>query len=98
LLSSVGYQLVAACGGWHRAGVTDVDEQLRAALTNARYPRSSTYSPRWLIDNLMGPHPLWLAESLTQVMPIHADMRVLDLGCGTALTSIFLAREFGAQV
>lgn len=46
----------------------------------------------------MGPHPLWLAESLTQVMPIHADMRVLDLGCGSALTSIFLAREFGAQV
>jgi cyclopropane fatty-acyl-phospholipid synthase-like methyltransferase len=25
-------------------------------------------------------------------------MQVLDLGCGTALTSIFLAREFGVQV
>ena len=25
-------------------------------------------------------------------------MRVLDLGCGTAMTSIFLAKEFGAQV
>jgi len=85
VLSSVGYQLVAACSGCG-GGVADVDEQVRAALTNARYPRSSTYEPRWLIDNLMGPHPLWLAESLTQVMPIHADMRVLDLGCGSALS------------
>lgn len=78
--------------------MADRNAQLRAALTNARYPRSSTYDPRWLIDNLMGPHPLWLAESLTQAMPIEADMRVLDLGCGSALTSIFLAREFGAHV
>lgn len=78
--------------------VSEIDERLRRALTVERYPRSAAYDPRWVIDNLMGPHPLWQAESLTQVMPLRAGMRVLDLGCGTALTSIFLAREFGVHV
>lgn len=78
--------------------MADVDERLRQALTVERYPRSAAYEPRWIIDNLMGPHPLWLAESLTQVMPLRAGTRVLDLGCGSALTSIFLAREFDLEV
>lgn len=36
----------------------------------------------------------WLAES----MQLKPGMRVLDLGCGRALSSIFLHREFGVQV
>jgi SAM-dependent methyltransferase len=31
-------------------------------------------------------------------MRFEAGMRVLDLGCGTALSSIFLAKEFGVEV
>ena len=31
-------------------------------------------------------------------VPLKAGMRVLDLGCGNGLTSIFLAKEYGAQV
>jgi cyclopropane fatty-acyl-phospholipid synthase-like methyltransferase len=46
----------------------------------------------------MGPNPIWLAEALAEVMPLRPGMRVLDMGCGTALTSIFLAREFDVQV
>ena len=46
----------------------------------------------------MGPHPLWLAESLTQLQVPATGARVLDLGCGKALTSMFLAHEFGFQV
>lgn len=45
-----------------------------------------------------GPNPLWLAEGLSEVMPFPAGMRVLDLGCGKAASSIFLAKEFGATV
>lgn len=46
----------------------------------------------------MGPNPVWQAEALTEVMALDAGMRVLDMGCGTALTSIFLAKEFGVEV
>ncbi|MEU4194176.1 methyltransferase domain-containing protein [Kribbella sp. NPDC026611] len=74
------------------------DDELATLLKNDRYPRSSKYSARWLVDNVMGPHPLWQAEALTDVMRLEPGMRVLDLGCGTALTSIFLAKEFGVEV
>jgi cyclopropane fatty-acyl-phospholipid synthase-like methyltransferase len=67
-------------------------------LHNPRYPRSNNYDPQWILDNQMGPNALWLIEALTEVIQIKPCMRVLDLGCGTALTSIFLAKEFGAQV
>lgn len=74
------------------------DDLLREALTIDRYPRSNTYDQHWVVDNLMGPHPLWSAESLMQVLTLRPGMRVLDLGCGTALTSIFLAREYDVEV
>jgi cyclopropane fatty-acyl-phospholipid synthase-like methyltransferase len=51
-----------------------------------------------MIDNVMGPNPLWLTEWLCEKLTLTPAMRVLDLGCGKALTSIFLAREFGVLV
>lgn len=67
-------------------------------LNHERYVRSNGYDPEWVIANLMGPHPLWLMEALAEKMAIAPGMRVLDLGCGTALTSVFVAKEFGAEV
>jgi cyclopropane fatty-acyl-phospholipid synthase-like methyltransferase len=75
-----------------------VSDLLRRLLTVARYPRAAAYDPAWVIDNLMGPNALWLTEALTQVLPFERGMRVLDLGCGKALSSIFLAREFDLEV
>jgi cyclopropane fatty-acyl-phospholipid synthase-like methyltransferase len=43
-------------------------------------------------------NPLWMTEWLTEAIPLRAGMRVLDLGCGRAASSIFLHREFGVQV
>jgi len=63
-----------------------------------QYPRSGGYDPAWVHQNEMGPNVVWLTEALSQVMEITEGMRVLDLGCGRAMSSIFLAREFGAQV
>jgi SAM-dependent methyltransferase len=76
--------------------ITDDELQRRATLDG--YPLSAKYSARWLLNNNMGPNPLWQAEALAEVMPLRPRMRVLDLGCGTALSSIFLAKEFGVQV
>ncbi|MGO9603812.1 MAG: SAM-dependent methyltransferase [Candidatus Binataceae bacterium] len=62
------------------------------------FPRSAKYDPAWVAANLMGPNVLWLMESLCSRLELRPDMRVMDLGCGKALSSIFLAREFGVQV
>jgi SAM-dependent methyltransferase len=67
-------------------------------LARAEFPHASAYDARWVIDNQMGLNPLWLTEWLCQGMNLAAGMRVLDLGCGKALSSIFLARELGVQV
>jgi SAM-dependent methyltransferase len=75
-----------------------MNDDLRARLTLPRYPRSAEYDPQWMIDNVMGPNPLWLLEWLSPALDLTSGARVLDLGCGKALTSIFLAREFGVRV
>ena len=63
------------------------------------FPRSSRYNPEWLIAGLSGAaNPLWMAEWLTAAIDLQPGMRVLDLGCGRATSSIFLAREFKVQV
>jgi SAM-dependent methyltransferase len=64
-----------------------------------RFPRSSAYHPDWVIKNGMsGANTLWLAEWLALVIDLKPGMKVLDLGCGRAISSIFFAREFGVQV
>jgi len=45
-----------------------------------------------------GANPLWMTEWLTTALELQPSMRVLDLGCGRAMSSIFLRREFGVQV
>jgi SAM-dependent methyltransferase len=74
--------------------VTDLSELVRPD----RYPRSSRYDPGWLLDLDMGPHPLWLLEDLARDLELHPGMRILDLGSGKGATSVFLAREYGAEV
>jgi SAM-dependent methyltransferase len=75
------------------------DPDLFAALMrHPSFPRASRYDPAWVFANMMGPNPLWLAEDLARRMEIAPGARLLDLGCGKALTSIFLAREYGAEV
>ena len=64
----------------------------------AEFPRSANYDPDWVLDNMMGPNALWLTESLAECMNLNPAMRVLDMGCGKGLSSIFLAKEYGLQV
>jgi cyclopropane fatty-acyl-phospholipid synthase-like methyltransferase len=67
-------------------------------LVHPQFPRSAGYDPVWQGRYADGPNPLWLAESLTDLLELKPGMRVLDLGCGFAISSIFLAREFGVDV
>jgi cyclopropane fatty-acyl-phospholipid synthase-like methyltransferase len=63
------------------------------------FPRSAKYDPAWLTANVSGgANALWLTEWLTSAMELRPGMRVLDLGCGRASSSIFLRRELGVQV
>jgi len=68
-------------------------------LVSDRFPRASQYNPEWVLANASGgANALWLTEWLTTAMDLRSGMRVLDLGCGRASSSIFLRREFGVQV
>lgn len=71
---------------------------LASMLKLEQFPMSSKYDAEWVLENQMGPSSLWLAEWLCSDMELKPGMRVLDMGCGKALSSIFLAREFGVQV
>lgn len=64
-----------------------------------RFPRSSAYHPDWVLASISGgANSLWLTEWLTSSMTLAPGMKLLDLGCGLAASSIFLAREFGVTV
>jgi cyclopropane fatty-acyl-phospholipid synthase-like methyltransferase len=62
------------------------------------FPRAGRYDKAWVDDHSLGENVLYFAESLCNVLPLQPGMRVIDLGCGHAISSIFLAREFGVTV
>src|SRR6266446_4971907 len=68
-------------------------------LQPEQFPRSAKYHPDWMIANASSAaNSLWLTEWLTGGLDLKPGMRVLDLACGKASSSIFLRREFGVQV
>ena len=73
-------------------------ENSKHILWNKNFPLSNKYDPDWVLENEMGPNALWLTEWLCRNMDLKQGMRVLDMGCGRALSSIFLAKEYGVQV
>jgi cyclopropane fatty-acyl-phospholipid synthase-like methyltransferase len=76
-------------------GVLSVDSR----LLSDRFPRSNQYHPEWVTASCSGgAHALWLTEWLSSALELRPGMRVLDLGCGRAMSSIFLRREFGVEV
>lgn len=63
-----------------------------------KYIKSNSYDETFVNKHIMGPNPLYLLEEICNHMTITPDMKILDLGCGMGLTSIFLAKEYGATV
>jgi len=58
--------------------------------------RADRYKHLFTKELLMGPNAVRLLDEMLEHHPIEGG-RVLDLGCGTGLTSLFLARETGAE-
>lgn len=66
---------------------------------NDQFPRSNAYDPDWVLESASGgANSVWLVDWLTSVLELNSGMNVLDLGCGRAASSIFLAREYGVTV
>lgn len=68
-------------------------------LVSEQFPRAAKYHPDWIEASVSGgANSLWMTEWLTSALDFRPGMRVLDLGCGLAASSVFLHREFGVQV
>lgn len=60
--------------------------------------RSDSYQHLFTAQYMMGPNSIRLLDELTSRYPLAQGGRILDLGCGAGLTSLFAAREFGCTV
>lgn len=60
----------------------------------------SSYSAYISSETMMGPNSVRILAELFDRHPLHLapDALILDLGCGTGLTSLVIARETGAKV
>jgi len=80
----------------------DVDVQdlfpLFPRMSLDEFPLLEGYTWEECVDGAMGPGGLFLASQMAEQLGICEGARVLDLGCGRARTSVFLAKHFGARV
>ena len=63
-----------------------------------KYFKSNNYDSEFIKSNMMGPNSIMILENMLADKELTSNMRVLDLGCGKGLTSVFLAKEYGVQV
>ena len=52
----------------------------------------------FVMNNMMGPNAIRILEEMIQDLDLKKGMRILDLGCGKGLTSIYLARKYNVTV
>ena len=62
------------------------------------YGKNTYLDDTFVLANLMGPDCLRILDELSGHFPIAPGARILDLGCGRGLTSIYLAKEYASQV
>ena len=49
-------------------------------------------------ENMMGPNPITILEELLEKVEIKKGSKILDLGCGKGLTSMYLAQKYDVTV
>lgn len=60
--------------------------------------KADKYKELFNKEYLMGPNSVRLLEEMLEKYPLRQGTRVLDLGCGKGLTSLFLAKEADVNV
>lgn len=71
--------------------------ELAAAGQGNAFPKTGTFDTEVVREKIMGPNPLKICEELLRGAEIPRGSRVLDLGSGTGITSVMLAREYGFE-
>jgi cyclopropane fatty-acyl-phospholipid synthase-like methyltransferase len=82
---------------WPRVDRAQVRLALRAVPLDA-YPELAGYSRVEIYAGLAGQGGLFLASDMAKRLSLMRGMRVLDLGCGSGTTSLYLARTYGVTV
>ena len=59
---------------------------------------SSPTNLEFLKATMMGPNAMRVAEELASTLNINENMRILDLGCGSGLSTLLLTKKYGAKV
>jgi cyclopropane fatty-acyl-phospholipid synthase-like methyltransferase len=62
------------------------------------FTKSNKYDFGFVKENMMGPNSMKILEEMSESLKLDKGMRILDLGCGKGLTSIFLAKEYDVTV
>ena len=78
--------------------VVPLYEKAKANKPPVAAPANRNITPTGSSAVRSGGELAWLTEWLATALDLRPGMRVLDLGCGRAASSIFLHREFGVQV
>lgn len=63
-----------------------------------KYDKTKKYEIDIVKEKIMGPNPLKLEEELLKNNKIKPGSTVMDLGSGTGITSVFLAKEYNFKV
>lgn len=62
------------------------------------FPKANSFAPSLVASKIMGPNPLKLCEELLDGVDVPRGSIVCDLGSGTGITSVMLARDYGFRV
>jgi cyclopropane fatty-acyl-phospholipid synthase-like methyltransferase len=62
------------------------------------FTKSNKYDFDFVKENMMGPNSMKILEEVSESLKFKKGMKILDLGCGRGLTSIFLAKEYDVTV